>query len=177
MERTITKNMKLNILNKIVTESNIAYKMNVTKVERIKESIQVGTRMIELCLKECDDMLAVKISIQNLGFPFSDEFGVNENFLNAMLEAMTGNLEELKSFDPNNQYVEKSNGLKYELLSSFLAVKDLKPKVRNITLKDNETKLLEVVFQLGYLRKVKFYFQTSDSKAVELLLKANISIA
>lgn len=169
--------MELNVLNKIVTESNIAYKMNVTKVERIKESIQVGTRMIELCLKECDDMLAVKISIQNLGFPFSDEFGVNENFLNAMLEAMTGNLEELKSFDPNNQYVEKSNGLKYELLSSFLAVKDLKPKVRNITLKDNETKLLEVVFQLGYLRKVKFYFQTSDSKAVELLLKANISIA
>lgn len=177
MERTITKIMKLNILNKIVTESNIAYKMNVTKVERIKESIQVGTRMIELCLKECDDMLAAKITIQNLGFPFSDEFGVNENFLNAMLEAMTGNLEELKSFDPNNQYVEKSNGLKYELLSSFLAVKDLKPKVRNITLKDNETKLLEVVFQLGYLRKVKFYFQTSDSKAVELLLKANISIA
>lgn len=177
MERTITKNMKLNILNKIVTESNIAYKMNVTKVERIKESIQVGTRMIELCLKECDDMLAAKITIQNLGFPFSDEFGVNENFLNAMLEAMTGNLEELKSFDPNNQYVEKSNGLKYELLSSFLAVKDLKPKVRNITLKDNETKLLEVVFQLGYLRRVKFYFQTSDSKAVELLLKANISIA
>lgn len=169
--------MDLNILNKIVTESNIAYKMNVTKVERIKESIQVGTRMIELCLKECDDMLAAKISIQNLGLPFSDEFGVNENFLNAMLEAMTGNLEELKSFDPNNQYVEKSNGLKYELLSSFLAVKDLKPKVRNITLKDNETKLLEVVFQLGYLRKVKFYFQTSDSKAVELLLKANISIA
>lgn len=169
--------MELNVLNKIVTESNIAYKMNVTKVERIKESIQVGTRMIELCLKECDDMLAAKISIQNLGLPFSDEFGVNENFLNAMLEAMTGNLEELKSFDPNNQYVEKSNGLKYELLSSFLAVKDLKPKVRNITLKDNETKLLEVVFQLGYLRKVKFYFQTSDSKAVELLLKANISIA
>lgn len=169
--------MKLKIIEKLSSNGNIAYNMDVAKVEKIKESIQVGTRMIELCLKECDDMLAAKITIQNLGFPFSDEFGVNENFLNAMLEAMTGNLEELKSFDPNNQYVEKSNGLKYELLSSFLAVKDLKPKVRNITLKDNETKLLEVVFQLGYLRKVKFYFQTSDSKAVELLLKANISIA
>lgn len=169
--------MKLKIIEKLSSNGNIAYNMDVAKVEKIKESIQVGTRMIELCLKECDDMLAAKITIQNLGFPFSDEFGVNENFLNAMLEAMTGNLEELKSFDPNNQYVEKSNGLKYELLSSFLAVKDLKPKVRNITLKDNETKLLEVVFQLGYLRRVKFYFQTSDSKAVELLLKANISIA
>lgn len=169
--------MKLKFITKISSNGNIAYNMDVAKVEKIKESIQVGTRMIELCLKECDDMLAAKITIQNLGFPFSDEFGVNENFLNAMLEAMTGNLEELKSFDPNNQYVEKSNGLKYELLSSFLAVKDLKPKVRNITLKDNETKLLEVVFQLGYLRKVKFYFQTSDSKVIELLLNANISIA
>lgn len=169
--------MNLKFITKISSNGNIAYNMDVAKVEKIKESIQVGTRMIELCLKECDDMLAAKITIQNLGFPFSDEFGVNEIFLNAMLETMTGNLEELKSFDPNNQYVEKSNGLKYELLSSFLAVKDLKPKVRNITLKDNETKLLEVVFQLGYLRKVKFYFQTSDSKAVELLLKANISIA
>lgn len=169
--------MKLKIIEKLSSNGNIAYNMDVAKVEKIKESIQVGTRMIELCLKECDDMLAAKITIQNLGFPFSDEFGVNENFLNAMLEAMTGNLEELKSFDPNNQYVEKSNGLKYELLSSFLAVKDLKPKVRNITLKDNETKLLEVVFQLGYLRKVKFYFQTSDSKVIELLLNANISIA
>lgn len=115
--------------------------------------------MIELCFKECDNMLAAKITIQNVGIPFSDEFGVNEKFLNAMLEAMTGNLEELRSFDPTNQYAEEGSGLKYELLTSFLAVKDLKPQVRNINLRDNETQLLEVVFQLGYLRKVKFYFQ------------------
>ena len=151
--------------------------MNVAKVKKIKESIKDGTRMIELCFKECDNMLAAKITIQNIGFPFSDEFGVNEKFLNAILEAMTGNLEELRSFDPTNQYAEEGNGLKYELLTSFLAVKDLKPQVRNITLKDNETQLLEVVFQLGYLRKVKFYFQANDNQAITQLKAANINIA
>ncbi|CDC00512.1 unknown [Bacteroides sp. CAG:443] len=169
--------IKLEALTKIATENKIAYKMNVAKVERIKDSIKDGTRMIELCFKECDNMLAAKITIQNIGFPFSDEFGVNEKFLNAILEAMTGNLEELRSFDPTNQYAEEGNGLKYELLTSFLAVKDLKPQVRNITLKDNETQLLEVVFQLGYLRKVKFYFQANDNQAITQLKAANINIA
>lgn len=169
--------IKLEALTKIATENKIAYKMNVAKVERIKDSIKDGTRMIELCFKECDNMLAAKITIQNIGFPFSDEFGVNEKFLNAILEAMTGNLEELRSFDPTNQYAEEGNGLKYELLTSFLAVKDLKPQVRNITLKDNETQLLEVVFQLGYLRKVKFYFQANDNQAITQLKAANMNIA
>lgn len=169
--------IKLDALTKIATENKIAYKMNVAKVKKIKESIKDGTRMIELCFKECDNMLAAKITIQNIGFPFSDEFGVNEKFLNAILEAMTGNLEELRSFDPTNQYAEEGNGLKYELLTSFLAVKDLKPQVRNITLKDNETQLLEVVFQLGYLRKVKFYFQANDNQAITQLKAANINIA
>lgn len=169
--------IKLEALTKIATENKIAYKMNVAKVERIKDSIKDGTRMIELCFKECDNMLAAKITIQNIGFPFSDEFGVNEKFLNAILEAMTGNLEELRSFDPTNQYAEEGNGLKYELLTSFLAVKDLKPQVRNITLKDNETQLLEVVFQLGYLRKVKFYFQANDNQVITQLKAANINIA
>lgn len=169
--------IKLEALTIIATENKIAYKMNVAKVERIKDSIKDGTRMIELCFKECDNMLAAKITIQNIGFPFSDEFGVNEKFLNAILEAMTGNLEELRSFDPTNQYAEEGNGLKYELLTSFLAVKDLKPQVRNITLKDNETQLLEVVFQLGYLRKVKFYFQANDNQAITQLKAANINIA
>lgn len=169
--------IKLEALTKIATENKIAYKMNVAKVERIKDSIKDGTRMIELCFKECDNMLAAKITIQNIGFPFSDEFGVNEKFLNAILEAMTGNLEELRSFDPTNQYAEEGNGLKYELLTSFLAVKDLKPQVRNITLKDNETQLLEVVFHLGYLRKVKFYFQANDNQAITQLKAANINIA
>ena len=169
--------IKLEVLTKIATENKIAYKMNVAKVERIKDSIKDGTRMIELCFKECDNMLAAKITIQNIGFPFSDEFGVNEKFLNAILEAMTGNLEELRSFDPTNQYAEEGNGLKYELLTSFLAVKDLKPQVRNITLRDNETQLLEVVFQLGYLRKVKFYFQANDNQAITQFKAANINIA
>lgn len=169
--------IKLDALTKIATENKIAYKMNVAKVKKIKESIKDGTRMIELCFKECDNMLAAKITIQNIGFPFSDEFRVNEKFLNAILEAMTGNLEELRSFDPTNQYAEEGNGLKYELLTSFLAVKDLKPQVRNITLKDNETQLLEVVFQLGYLRKVKFYFQANDNQAITQLKAANINIA
>lgn len=169
--------MLIDFFKRISAEQDVAYKMNVAKVERIKDSIKDGTRMIELCFKECDNMLAAKITIQNIGFPFSDEFGVNEKFLNAMLEAMTGNLEELRSFDPTNQYAEEGNGLKYELLTSFLAVKDLKPQVRNITLKDNETQLLEVVFQLGYLRKVKFYFQANDNQAITQLKAANINIA
>ena len=104
--------IKLDALTKIATENKIAYKMNVAKVERIKDSIKDETRMIELCFKECDNMLAAKITIQNIGFPFSDEFGVNEKFLNAILEAMTGNLEELRSFDPTNQYAEEGNGFK-----------------------------------------------------------------
>ena len=94
-----------------------------------------------------------------------------------MLEAMTGNLEELRSFDPTNQYAEEGSGLKYELLTSFLAVKHLKPQVRNINLRDNETQLLEVVFQLGYLRKVKFYFQANDNQAHTQLKAANVDIA
>lgn len=168
--------MKLNFLNNISNDKNVAYRMNVAKVENIKKSVHDGTRMIELCLKECDNMLAAKITIQNLGFPFSDEFGVNEKLLNAILEAMTGNLEELKNFDPINQYAEEGSGLKYELLTSFLAVKDLKPQVRNITLRDNETQLLEIVFQLGYLRKVKFYFQANDNQANTQLKAANVNI-
>ena len=163
--------IKLDALTKIATENKIAYMMNVAKVKKIKESIKDETRMIELCFKECDNMLAAKITIQNVGIPFSDEF------LNAMLEAMTGNLEELRSFDPTNQYAEEGSGLKYELLTSFLAVKDLKPQVRNINLRDNETQLLEVVFQLGYLRKVKFYFQANDNQAHTQLKAANVDIA
>lgn len=169
--------IKLDALTKIATENKIAYKMNVAKVKKIKESIKDGTRMIELCFKECDNMLAAKITIQNIGFPFSDEFGVNEKFLNAMLEAMTGNLEELKNFDPTNQYVEEGNGFKYELLTSFLAVKELKPHVQVVSINKSEKKLLEVVFQLGYLRKVKFYFQTNDNQAHTQLKAANVDIA
>lgn len=169
--------IKLDALTKIATENKIAYKMNVAKVERIKDSIKDETRMIELCFKECDNMLAAKITIQNIGFPFSDEFGVNEKFLNAMLEAMTGNLEELKNFDPTNQYVEEGNGFKYELLTSFLAVKELKPHVQVVSINKSEKKLLEVVFQLGYLRKVKFYFQTNDNQAHTQLKAANVDIA
>lgn len=169
--------IKLDALTKIATENKIAYKMNVAKVKKIKESIKDGTRMIELCFKECDNMLAAKITIQNIGFPFSDEFGVNEKFLNAMLEAMTGNLEELKNFDPTNQYVEEGNGFKYELLTSFLAVKELKPHVQVVSINKSEKKLLEVIFQLGYLRKVKFYFQTNDNQAHTQLKAANVDIA
>lgn len=169
--------IKLDALTKIATENKIAYKMNVAKVERIKDSIKDETRMIELCFKECDNMLAAKITIQNIGFPFSDEFGVNEKFLNAILEAMTGNLEELRSFDPTNQYAEEGNGFKYELLTSFLAVKELKPHVQVVSINKSEKKLLEVVFQLGYLRKVKFYFQADDNQAITQLKAANINIA
>lgn len=169
--------IKLDALTKIATENKIAYKMNVAKVERIKDSIKDETRMIELCFKECDNMLAAKITIQNIGFPFSDEFGVNEKFLNAILEAMTGNLEELRSFDPTNQYAEEGNGLKYELLTSFLAVKELKPHVQVVSINKSEKKLLEVVFQLGYLRKVKFYFQADDNQANTQLKAANMAIA
>lgn len=169
--------IKLDALTKIATENKIAYKMNVAKVKKIKESIKDGTRMIELCFKECDNMLAAKITIQNIGFPFSDEFGVNEKFLNAMLEAMTGNLEELKNFDPTNQYVEEGNGFKYELLTSFLAVKELKPHVQVVSINKSKKKLLEVIFQLGYLRKVKFYFQTNDNQAHTQLKAANVDIA
>ena len=169
--------IKLDALTKIATENKIAYKMNVAKVERIKDSIKDGTRMIELCFKECDNMLAAKITIQNIGFPFSDEFGVNEKFLNAILEAMTGNLEELRSFDPTNQYAEEGNGFKYELLTSFLAVKELKPHVQVVSINKSEKKLLEVVFQLGYLRKVKFYFQADDNQANTQLKAANMAIA
>ncbi len=169
--------IKLDALTKIATENKIAYKMNVAKVERIKDSIKDETRMIELCFKECDNMLAAKITIQNIGFPFSDEFGVNEKFLNAILEAMTGNLEELRSFDPTNQYAEEGNGFKYELLTSFLAVKELKPHVQVVSINKSEKKLLEVVFQLGYLRKVKFYFQADDNQANTQLKAANMAIA
>lgn len=169
--------IKLEALTKIATENKIAYKMNVAKVERIKDSIKDETRMIELCFKECDNMLAAKITIQNIGFPFSDEFGVNEKFLNAILEAMTGNLEELRSFDPTNQYAEEGNGFKYELLTSFLAVKELKPHVQVVSINKSEKKLLEVVFQLGYLRKVKFYFQADDNQANTQLKAANMAIA
>lgn len=73
--------IKLDALTKIATENKIAYMMNVAKVKKIKESIKDETRMIELCFKECDNMLAAKITIQNVGIPFSDEFGVNEKFL------------------------------------------------------------------------------------------------
>lgn len=169
--------IKLDALTKIATENKIAYKMNVAKVERIKDSIKDETRMIELCFKECDNMLAAKITIQNIGFPFSDEFGVNEKFLNAILEAMTGNLEELRSFDPTNQYAEEGNGFKYELLTSFLAVKELKPHVQVVSINKSEKKLFEVVFQLGYLRKVKFYFQADDNQANTQLKAANMAIA
>lgn len=169
--------MALDFLKRISAEQNVAYKMNAAKVERIKESVQDGTRMMELCLKDCDNMLAARITIQNLGFPFSDEFGVNENFLNAFLEAMTGNLEELKAFDVADQYAEKGTGFKLELLEAFLAVKDLQPTVRTINLAKDDTQLVEVVFQLGYLRKVKFYFQAKDDKAINKLRMAGLEVA
>lgn len=169
--------MELKFLKKVSAERNVAYKLNVAKVEKIKNSVHNETRMMELCLKDCDNMLAAKITIQNIGFPFSDEFGVNGSFLNAFLEAMTGNLEELKAFDPTDQYAEKGTGFKLELLEAFLAVKDLQPTVRTINLTKDDTQLLEVVFQLGYLRKVKFYFQSRDTKAINKLRMAGLEVA
>lgn len=168
--------MTLDFFKRISAEQNVAYKMNVAKVKKIQESVHNETRMMELCLKDCDNMLAARITIQNIGFPFSDEFGVNEKFLNAFLEAMTGNLEELKAYNPSDQYAEKGTGFKYELLDAFLAVKDLQPKVRTITLKD-DTQLLEIVFQIGYLRKVKFFFQAEDEKVANKLKVAGLEVA
>lgn len=169
--------MKLIFLNQISTEQNVAYKMNVAKVKKIQELVHNETRMMELCLKNCDNMLAARITIQNIGFPFSDEFGVNEKFLNAFLEAMTGNLEELKAFDPTDQYAEKGTGFKLELLEAFLAIKDLQPTVRTINLTKDDTQLIEVIFQLGYLRKVKFYFQSKDDKVINKLKIAGLEVA
>ena len=169
--------ININFFDRIAKEKNVAYKMNAAKVERIKNSVHNETRMMELCLKDCDNMLAARITIQNVSFPFSYEFGVNEGFLNAFLEAMTGNLEELKAFDPTDQYAEKGTGFKLELLEAFLAIKDLRPTVRTINLAKDDTQLLEVVFQLGYLRKVKFYFQSKDDKAIDKLKKAGLSVA
>lgn len=169
--------MTLDFLKRISAEQNVAYKMNVAKVKKIQESVHNETRMMELCLKDCDNMLAAKITIQNIGFPFSDEFGVNGSFLNAFLEAMTGNLEELKAFDPTDQYAEKGTGFKLELLEAFLAIKDLQPTVQTINLTKNDTQLIEAVFQLGYLRKVKFYFQSKDDKVINKLKMAGLEVA
>ena len=60
----------------------------------------------------------------------------------------------------------------YEVLEDFLATQ-FPVQLKRLQMKEDSL-IFEVVFQLGYRRKLRIYFSSNDTKAIDLLKKANL---
>lgn len=157
----------LNFLSAVNSIEDGAIKVNSDFVKSIQNHLLPDSYSVELILKNIDNMLGAKYSILNLcSFPIKKENGVDAELLDAILAAMCGQMEALKAYDPTGRKVETGTELKHEILDQFLA-SPLPREARTVNADNNP--ILEVSFQLAYLRKVKIYFSTNDQKAIDKL--------
>lgn len=166
----------LSFLSNVASIENGGIKVNADFVKSIQSHLLPNSKSVEVTIKNIDNMLGIKYSILNLcSFPVEGEIGVDAEFLDAFLTGMCGQIEPLKAYDPTGHIVETGTELKHEILDQFLA-SPLHREAKTINI-DNNTSILEICFQLGYLRKVKIYFSNSDQKAIDKLKGAGLLAA
>lgn len=165
----------LNFLSTVNSIENGGIKVNADFVKSIQSHLLPNSKAVEVTIKNIDNMLGIKYSILNLcSFPVEGEIGVDAEFLDAFLAGMCGQMEALKAYDPTGRKVETGTELKHEILDQFLA----SPLPREVkTVNTSNSTILEISFQLGYLRKVKIYFSNSDQKAIDKLKGAGLLAA
>lgn len=165
----------LNFLSTVTSVENDGIKVNEKLVKKVQDCLLPNSNSISLTIQEKDNMLGVKYSILNIGnCPIEGQLGVDTELLDAILAGMCGQMEALKAYDPTGHIVETGTDLKHEILDQFLAAA-LPCAVSVIPIRNG--KLIEIAFQLGYLRKVKIYFPLADERVDEKLVAAGVLVA
>lgn len=162
----------LEFLTAIKSVENAGIKVNAELVKKVQDCLLPNSNSINLTIQEKDNLLGVKYSILNLDkLPIEGQLGVDIELLDAILAGMCGQMEALKAYDPTGHIVETGTELRHGILDQFLAAA-LPCLVRVIPVKDD--KLIEIAFQLGYLRKVKIYFPLADDSVDQKLIAAGV---
>lgn len=165
--------MNLNYLKTINAVKNNEVKMNTEFVESVKENLTKQSKSVELTIMNIDNMLGLKVQITNFGKePFSQESGIDEAFFDAILNAVSGNMETLMAYDPAKHNVSTGENYKEEILDDFLATQ-LPVKVKELDMSENSS-IIEVIFQLGYRRKLRIYFSPNNMTAIARLKDAQL---
>lgn len=165
--------MNLNYLKTINAVKNNEVKMNTEFVESVKGSLNKRSKSVELTIKNMDNMLGLRVQISNSGEkPLDCESGTDTAFFDAILEATHGNMDSLEAYDATKHNVELGAGFKQEVLQDFLATQ-LPVEVKLLEMKESSS-IMEVIFQLGYRRKLRIYFSHNDATAIETLKKAGL---
>ena len=165
--------MNLNFLKNVNAVKNNEVKMNTEFVESVKEYLNKRSKSVELTIKNMDNMLGLRVQISNSGEkPLDCESGTDTAFFDAILDATLGNMDALEAYDATKHNVELGEAFKQEVLEDFLGTQ-FPVMVRQLQMNESST-ILEVVFQLGYRRKLRIYFSSNDTVAIEMLKKANL---
>ena len=165
--------MNLNFLKTINAVKNNEVKMNTEFVESVKANLNKRSKSVELTIKNMDNMLGLRVQILNSGKqPFDCESGTDTAFFDAVLDAAVGKMNALEAYDATMHNVELGEQFKQEVLEDFLGTQ-LPVMVKQLQMKEDST-IIEVVFQLGYRRKLRIYFSSNDAVAIEMLKKANL---
>lgn len=165
--------MKLNYLKTVNAIKNNEVKMNTEFVELVKENLNRKSKSVELTIMNVDNMLGLKVQITNSGKEtFNQESGIDEAFFDAILNAASGDMTALEAYDATKHNVSTGEMYKEEVLEDFLATQlPVQANLLNVT--DNST-IIEVVFQLGYRRKLRIYFSPNNLTATARLKEANL---
>lgn len=165
--------MNLNFLKNVNAVKNNEVKMNAEFVESVKGNLTECSKSVELTIKNMDNMLGLRVQIINSGkLPLDCESGTDIAFFDAVLDATIGNMDALEAYDATKHNVDLGEKFKQEVLGDFLATQ-LPVQVRQLQMKEDST-ILEVIFQLGYRRKLRIYFSPNDSTAIERLEQAGL---
>ena len=145
-------------------------------VEYLKERIRPDSIMIEVTIKNIDQMLGLKVEFRNPNQYFDcRESGTDLAFLDAMLWAILGKYEPLKNYDSKGKYVLTGENTKFDFFLKVLErYKEYAiAKIQGI---EDSKKILEVDFTLGYRRKMKFYFSEKDMNVKKALIDAKLKL-
>ncbi len=165
--------MNLKYLQTVSSVKNNETMMNIAYVEGIKRSLHKESTSVDLSIMNKDNMLGLKVKVNNANqFPLVFESGTDAAFLDAVLQATSGNMEALQAYDPTTHHVDMGMNFKNEVLHMFLG--SPLPVQANIRKSDNGSSILEVTFQLGYCRKLRIYFKGDDNAALYELQQAGV---
>lgn len=149
------------------------FNVNSETVKKIKKDLLPHSSLVELTIKNIDEMLGLKVSIVNPGQqPVSYDLGVDFPLLNATIYATSGKYEKLKDYDPTNRPIEKGTEFKIEILKQLLRTKQ--PIQAQIKTTGEGGSIIEVSFQLGYRRKLKIFFSGDDTNVTKMLENAGL---
>ena len=165
--------MNLNFLKNFNAVKNNEVKMNTEFVELIKNNLDECSKSVELTIKNMDNMLGLRVQVINSGKQSLDcESGTDIAFFDAVLDAVVGKMEALETYDATKHNVELGEKFKHEVLEDFLATQ-FPVQLKRLQMKEDSL-IFEVVFQLGYRRKLRIYFSSNDAIAIDMLKKANL---